>query len=78
MIAVIYVINAILALIVLRYEFYSHSDQTIIVTSSLLALLIAINLIIGLLLQLWKKHFHHFYLCGLLLLITTLASLFHW
>ena len=78
MIAIIYAINAVLAFFVLGYEFYSHSDKTIIISSFLLAVLVAINFVVGLILQLGKKHFHHFYLCGLLLMVTTAVSFFLW
>jgi hypothetical protein len=79
MIAIIYAINALLAFFVLRYEFYSESDKTIIITSALIVILIAINLVAGLIFQLRKKpYFQHFYLCGLLLLVTTVVALFLW
>jgi hypothetical protein len=77
MIAVIYFTNAVLAFFILRNEFYSHSDKTIIITSFLVVALVAINSVAGLILQLRKKqNFQHFYLCVLLLLVTAMVSLF--
>ena len=79
MIAIIYATNAVLAFFVLRYEFYSESDKTIIITSSLIVIMIAINLAVGLILQVRKKpNFQHFYLSGLFLLLTTVIALFLW
>ena len=79
MIAIIYATNAVLAFFVLRYEFYSESDKTIIITSLLIVIMIAINLAVGLILQVQKKqNFKHFYLCGLFLLLTTVIALFLW
>jgi hypothetical protein len=79
MIVVIYAINALLAFLILRYEFYSQSDKTIVITAALFLALIIINLVVGLTLQLQKKqYFHHFYLCGIVLLVAAVAALFLW
>lgn len=67
---VIYIVNCILAVLVINFESNSSNDKTIIITSLLYVALILINLIVGAFLQLSKKrYFREFYYSSLLLVV---------
>ena len=79
MTAIIYVVNAILVSLIFRYEYYSQSDKTIVITAALFVVLFAINLLAGLTLQIRKmRGYQHFYISGFLLLIAAVGAFFLW
>ena len=67
---IIYAVNSILAVLIIRFESNSDSDKTIIITSVLYILLVVINLIFGIFSQMDKvKYYKHFYYSSLLLIV---------
>lgn len=75
----IYGINAILLFLVVRYEYNSDSDKSIIISSLVFIILLAMNLLFGFFAQLDKKAIHkHFYYAALGLFISVLILLTIW
>lgn|GEM_PF-4823851 len=65
----IYVVNLILAVLIISNETGSSSDKTIIITSFLYAGLILINLILGVLAKMDEKPVFRYYFRSALLLL---------
>lgn len=72
----IYGVNAILLLLIVRYEYNSDSDKTIIISSLAFIVLLILNLLFGFFAQLDKKMIYkHYYYSALELVIGILVLL---
>jgi hypothetical protein len=75
----IYFVNAILLVLIARYEYTSDSDKTIIISSLVFAILLVLNLMFGLFAQLDKKPmYRHFYYSALALFVSAMIMLSVW
>ena len=75
----VYIVNAILLILIARYEYNSDSDKTIIISSLALAVLLVFNLMFGLFAQLDKKPiYQHFYYSALGLFVGAILLLSMW
>lgn len=76
---IIYLVNLILSFFIVRYEYYSGSDKTIIISVLLYAGLIGVNLLTGFFAQLSKRaEYRHYYYAALLLVIGGMTLLLIW
>lgn len=74
---IVYAVNFVLVFFIVRYEYNSVSDKTIIITSLLYAGLVAANFVIGFLSKLAKERIYkHYYRSVLLMLALIIAYLF--
>lgn len=75
----IYAVNAILLLLMARYEYNSDNDKSIIISSLAFLALLITNLLMGFVGQMSnKKMYKHFYFSALWLLISVLVLLSMW
>lgn len=74
---VIYIINLLLVFLIVRYEYVSVSDKTIIITFFLYTGLVVVNFVIGVLAKLDKKKVYQYYFrSAFLMLILAILYLF--
>lgn len=74
---IVYAVNFILVFFIVRYEYNSVSDKTIIIASLLYARLAAANFVIGFLSKLANERIYkHYYRSALLMLALIIAYLF--
>ena len=72
---VIYVVNLFLAFLIMRFEYNSSNDKTIVIASLFYVVLVVFNLIFGFFAQMDKKsHFKHYYYSALLLVAISVLS----
>jgi len=76
---IIYAVNFVLLFLIVRYEYNSDSDKTIIISSLAFAALLGLNLIFGFSAQLDKRPFYrHFYYSALGLFVGVMFLLSIW
>lgn len=66
---IIYIVNLLLVFLIVRYEYFSISDKTIVITSFLYTGLVLMNFVIGILAKLDKKEIHKYYYRSALLML---------
>lgn len=72
----IYSVNIVLLLLIVRYEYDSGNDKTIIISSLSFLILIVLNLLLGFFAQMGKKRIsRHYYFSVLGLLISAFVLL---
>ena len=76
---IIYGVNAILMVLIARYEYNSDNDKTIIISSIAFVILLVLNMIFGLFAQLDKKPiYRHFYFSAIGLFVSAVMLLLIW
>ena len=73
---VIYIINLLLVFLIVRYEYVSVSDKTIIITFFLYTGLVVMSFVIGVLAKLDKKVYQYYFRSAFLMLILAILYLF--
>lgn len=74
---VIYLVNFVMLILIIRFEYSSGNDKSVIISSLAVLVIVILNLITGLIKQLDKKtEFKHYYISALGVVLTFMILLF--
>ncbi|HEY0656442.1 MAG TPA: hypothetical protein VGD65_25085 [Chryseosolibacter sp.] len=72
---IVYLVNLVLVLLIARFEYNSGNDKSVIISSLAVTAIVVLNLIVGLLSQMDRKPFSHYYISAIGVIVLFFALL---